>query len=213
MRVSPIAYFLAIANTSLGQIARDMQSFGLRYGFVSTYNETIFLKIMERGGGDFCLHFSPIIKHSTQARRNKRSERLERHSLRLCLLYILSLVSVQDEKVWKIDKTLINPVEWTSGKNAAPGDDEGEEATPQKNVSIRTIYPARVVRESTQISSAASYRKASSAEEKAHRERRERGANTDVDSLQTELKSLSIRKRKVYTDTSDEEDRRPAPAE
>lgn len=63
-----------------GQIARYMQVFRLKYGFLTTYNKTIFLK-QEGTNSDAVLYFSPAIESSGQT-----------PSLRECIVYMQSLV-------------------------------------------------------------------------------------------------------------------------
>lgn len=105
----------AIANTSgrIGQIAEYMKALKLRYGFLSNYNETIFLRQVERpvsnwqqsnGHGpqnaEWCLQHSSVIRHNTKAARSVGSQGTHdadahRHkvSLRQCMWHICNLVA------------------------------------------------------------------------------------------------------------------------
>lgn len=81
----------------LGQIARYLHIFNVKYGFLTTYNETIFLKQEPHPSikGKWVLCVSPVINHHTSSGRvnGKADFRTYRGrvSLRECFLYIMNL--------------------------------------------------------------------------------------------------------------------------
>ena len=50
---------MSISNDILGQVVSYMREFDLRYGFLSTYQFTVFIKRVD----DFCFHLSLPISH------------------------------------------------------------------------------------------------------------------------------------------------------
>ncbi|KAJ5116639.1 hypothetical protein N7456_000987 [Penicillium angulare] len=53
----------------LGQIAGYMNEFSLKYGIISTYEETVFLR-QTVARGRWCLDYSPVVYHGNQYRDN-----------------------------------------------------------------------------------------------------------------------------------------------
>ncbi|KKZ67666.1 hypothetical protein EMCG_06726 [[Emmonsia] crescens] len=81
---------------ALGQIAQYMQGFKLKYAFLTTYHQTIFLK-QEGTKDDAVLFYSQVIHHSDTE-----------PSLRECILYMQSLVeqskdSKKDSTPWNFE--------------------------------------------------------------------------------------------------------------
>ena len=72
----------------LGQIAQYMKDLRLKYGVMTTYEETIFLQQEQDITGDWRLQYSPIIEHTTSATRDGVS-------LRQCMWYIAHLAHIQ----------------------------------------------------------------------------------------------------------------------
>jgi hypothetical protein len=164
-----------------GQIARDMRNYGLKYGFVSTYNETIFLKIEQRNDGSYCLQFSPIIKHTVTTGRNSRGDKLLTISLRLCMLYMFALVSDDDATNWSFDPETIGLNQWVGPKHKIPADLHAEDATPRTDPTTRMKFLARPMRESTSAATLQSWMKKATSTEEAFRRRRKRSAAAKAD--------------------------------
>ncbi|KAF2868629.1 hypothetical protein BDV95DRAFT_449969, partial [Massariosphaeria phaeospora] len=101
----------------LGQIARDMRAYGVKYGYVSTYNETIFLCIREREANqEFALCCSEIIKHTNRVESENGKDHLHTISVRLALLYLLSRVSHEDSREWSINPDSIPISKWVAAR-------------------------------------------------------------------------------------------------
>lgn len=79
-----------IANTQLGQIAYYMQQADLKYGFLTNYENTFFIK-QELVGEAVYLFCSPPIAHDECASESTVS-------VRQCLLYLL--MEVKDRKAY-----------------------------------------------------------------------------------------------------------------
>ncbi|GKZ85502.1 hypothetical protein AnigIFM56816_011469 [Aspergillus niger] len=74
----------------LGQIAQYMKDLSLRYGLMSTYNETVFLRQeFDAATGSWELQHSPVIYHSTSADLES-----SRPSVRQCIWYIATWAQV-----------------------------------------------------------------------------------------------------------------------
>jgi hypothetical protein len=54
-----------------------MEQYELRYSFVSTYNETIFLGIEVRNSGELVLQFSPVVNHHSMVEEDPGEDELE----------------------------------------------------------------------------------------------------------------------------------------
>ena len=79
-----------------------MKLFKVRFGFVSTYKETVFLKISRQenssgGPGGYALYYSDILKHSSSTMFEGATGMVSQVSLRLSLLFLLSRAKT-DEK-------------------------------------------------------------------------------------------------------------------
>ncbi|KAK2768797.1 hypothetical protein FQN54_000653 [Arachnomyces sp. PD_36] len=90
---------------ALGQIAQYMQRFELKYGFLTTYNSTLFLK-QETSGSDVILHCSAPISRATVASSDNPS-------LRQCIFYLQYTVNNTDAgaQPWKF----VNKIDGESG--------------------------------------------------------------------------------------------------
>ncbi|KAF1955193.1 hypothetical protein CC80DRAFT_379672, partial [Byssothecium circinans] len=85
----------------LGQIARDMRERGIRFGFITTYKETLYLKISKQPqNGEYALYYSNIIKHTDAVAQGSKSGALTSISVRLAILYLLHRVSEKDTSTW-----------------------------------------------------------------------------------------------------------------
>ncbi|OXV07058.1 hypothetical protein Egran_05177 [Elaphomyces granulatus] len=74
----------------LGQIAMYLRETSLKYGFVSTYEETIFLR-QELVAGNWGLQYSPVIGHSTSATVITPANFSGTVSLRQCFWHLSAL--------------------------------------------------------------------------------------------------------------------------
>ena len=133
-----------------GQIVNYMYVFRLTYGFITTYDETVFLKIQEHGNS-LVLIFSNVINHSTTSRDVNPGEVYEgKVSLRECMLYFFHRTS-QDEDEWKFRPTF-KKEEWFS--------DEKQTLNANKNTPVNKKDPVRAPassRHSGQASSASGH--------------------------------------------------------
>lgn len=69
-------------HTRIGQIAEYMFDLDLKYGFLTTYEQTIFLRKVNVGS-DWVLEYSPIIQHNHRGSASGRTV-----SLRQCLYHV-----------------------------------------------------------------------------------------------------------------------------
>ncbi|KAI1526629.1 Dimer-Tnp-hAT domain containing protein, partial [Pyrenophora tritici-repentis] len=132
-----------------GQVARDMRERGLRFGFVSTYEETVFLKIgRQESDGSYALFYSDIVRHTDRTVMASDQKVLASISVRLGLLYLLHRASHEDESTWSFNPSDIKPLDWTYPK---PSKKEGEQANPyhtpntgliQANATIGDLSPS-----------------------------------------------------------------------
>ncbi|KAJ5116649.1 hypothetical protein N7456_000997 [Penicillium angulare] len=74
----------------LGQIADYMDEFSMKYGVISTYNQSIFLR-QRVDGGKWCLDYSPVINHDRSFRPTRR--RLYPITTRQAFMHIAHLSS------------------------------------------------------------------------------------------------------------------------
>ena len=116
--------------------------FELKYAFVSTYEETIFLKIVPRRSkpGKFALQYSPIIKHTDQVVVSP-SGKLISAGVRFALLYFIAEVCDDNTRQWKLSPDVIEIDEWVSPTAKVPKILLQEHATPQRNPMDITKYP------------------------------------------------------------------------
>ncbi|KAF1828220.1 hypothetical protein BDW02DRAFT_635309 [Decorospora gaudefroyi] len=93
----------------LGQLVNYMLGHRLKYGFISNYNETVFLHLgLTKDGEQPCIYFSDIIKDSDVI-----DESAGRTSLRLALLYLTQLTCSPNGADWAIsDETLRKTSKW-----------------------------------------------------------------------------------------------------
>ncbi|KAJ5972898.1 uncharacterized protein N7479_002816 [Penicillium vulpinum] len=97
----------------IAQPVRDMQSLGCEYGFISTYNYTIFLRQFQSPSGDWEVWYSPPISSSsyyTPTVPNPQSTHLAlpQVSMKQCMFYVCTLASaanpVNNQTVpWVVD--------------------------------------------------------------------------------------------------------------
>jgi hypothetical protein len=78
-----------------------MRARGIRFGFVTTYKETVFLKIspLSTEKEKYGLYHSGIISHNDTVKIDPLGE-VTQVSTRLGLLYLLHRVSHEDENKW-----------------------------------------------------------------------------------------------------------------
>lgn len=103
---------------AVGQIARDMQLFGLRFAFISTYEETVFLKIVRQVDDTYALLHSPIINNFDPTVFNKSTGKLSSISMRTGLFYLLHRAASEDSATWEFDKSKIEAKNWTIDKTS-----------------------------------------------------------------------------------------------
>lgn len=94
-----------------------MLKYRVRYGFVSTYEETVFLKIHKNKDRNAELQYSPRVLHAHTV-TTKHVGRLDRPNMRLCLLYLLHLASRPNLSDWSLEGVDINPEEWTQERTS-----------------------------------------------------------------------------------------------
>ena len=78
------------SNRLLGQIANYMKAYHLKYGFWTTYEQTVFLK-QEESQGRWFLRVSDVIKYNTKSdlKRGADDNLTNRVSLRECMLFLI----------------------------------------------------------------------------------------------------------------------------
>lgn len=103
---------------AVGQITRDLQLFGLRFAFISTYEETVFLKIVRQVDDTYALLHSPIINNFDPTVFNKSTGKLSSISMRTGLFYLLHRAASEDSATWKFDKSRIEAKNWTIDKTS-----------------------------------------------------------------------------------------------
>ncbi|KNG51883.1 hypothetical protein TW65_00898 [Stemphylium lycopersici] len=87
----------------LGQLVQYMIGHGLKYGFISNYEETIFLQLDLRNNGEPCIYYSDIIKDSDLIDNSNDKVSV---SLRLALFYLTQKTSSPKGADWAISKEL-----------------------------------------------------------------------------------------------------------
>jgi uncharacterized membrane protein YgcG len=115
----------------LGQVCRDMAASGARFGFVSTYAYTIFLKIVfpSHGSGSPSVFYSDPIPHDAAVSKDAQG-RLTQCSVRLGILYLLHRAAGPRDS-WHFDPKIINPTAWTTTKiNQGVGEQSASYTTP-----------------------------------------------------------------------------------
>ncbi|KAJ4366343.1 hypothetical protein N0V83_007979 [Neocucurbitaria cava] len=121
-----------------GQVARDMRNRGVRFGFFSTYSETVFLKIILPPGGKPGLLYSEPIKHTTTVSLDASTNMLSNVSIRLGILYLLHRASDAEVSRWQFNTTDIDATKWTASK---PNDELGTTATSYNTPAGRSGIP------------------------------------------------------------------------
>ena len=106
------SFFFFFYMIFIGQITQYMYDLGKKYAFITTYDDTVFLRqtIHER---KWTLEYSPAIKHIQRCNVQTRSA-----TLRQCFLYI-ALLAQQDSE---FDKTGMRTQSWVTlmGENKQP---------------------------------------------------------------------------------------------
>ncbi|KAK2808596.1 hypothetical protein FQN50_004628 [Emmonsiellopsis sp. PD_5] len=117
---------------TLGQIALYMYDYGSKYGFLTTYNQTIFLKQERHRTGEYRLYIPNIIYHTATGSKSGVS-------LRECLFYLVLITAGTEEERHKCT----NPTprnEWviqTAPKNPS------QIGTPMKSFAPSPMAQAR----------------------------------------------------------------------
>jgi hypothetical protein len=96
--------FSCVAHSDLckGQIANYMKIYNLKYGFWTTYEQTIFLKQEKSQQGEWMLRLSAIIKHDTKSDLTVAANSNLRGcvSLRECMLFLMCKANGPDTDVY-----------------------------------------------------------------------------------------------------------------
>ncbi|EFQ96510.1 hypothetical protein CFE70_010351 [Pyrenophora teres f. teres 0-1] len=96
-----------------GQVARDMRERGLRFGFISIYEETVFLKIeRQENDGSYTLFYSDIVRHTHRTVMGSDQQALDSISVRLGLLHLLHRATYEDVSTWSFNPDDIRSEEW-----------------------------------------------------------------------------------------------------
>jgi hypothetical protein len=83
-----------------------MVAFGVKFGFVSTYKETVFLKVDKRNTtGDWSVYYSEIIKYDDMVTQGDTDDNLKSISVRLGVLYIV--IAIDCETLHKLVDTIL----------------------------------------------------------------------------------------------------------
>ncbi|KAF2637344.1 hypothetical protein P280DRAFT_482798 [Massarina eburnea CBS 473.64] len=125
----------------IGQVARDMQERGIRFGFITTYKETVFVKISLQADKTYGLYYSKIVNHTDTVTRDSRGN-LTGISVRLGILYLLYRVS-QGDGGWTFPSDDIIPEDWIVHDEYSC--DDGDEADPETTMYQPTPEPKRVI--------------------------------------------------------------------
>jgi hypothetical protein len=102
-----------------------MREAGVRFGFVSTYKDTVFLKIIEQEDGPQAIQYSEPIPHTQEVVRGGGEDPLTKISVRLAIMYLLFRAS-HDEGTWSVEPCGPSN-EWTIEN---PNNKLGLEASP-----------------------------------------------------------------------------------
>lgn len=100
-----------------------MRACGTRYGFISTYNETVYLKIVTYSDGTCALLRSKCYSAEATAIYDQDEKRLSSMSVRLGILYLIHKISHGPESVWAIEPGRIDVKTWVEEDTSPePGD-------------------------------------------------------------------------------------------
>lgn len=89
-----------------------MWKYGLIYAFVTTYDQTIFCKLVIMDNGHHILKYSDCIPHGQLVGKNERERRIISISTRLGLAFLLHKVSDPDSRTWKCNPSTFSHNEW-----------------------------------------------------------------------------------------------------
>jgi hypothetical protein len=116
------------------QVLRDMRQLGVRFGFVSTYKETVFLKIVLSDDGKPGVLYSRPIPHTSVVVRTPGSQALSSISVRLGILFLLHRAANSKRVTWAFEPGSINASTWiTSKPNRRLGPTTENHESPFKN--------------------------------------------------------------------------------
>lgn len=90
-----------------GQVARDMRENGARYGFVSTYEETVILKIAHHEDDSYSLLYSDIIPHNQSIIEDYPGGPLSKVTVKCALTYLIYRAS-HDDGSWSVEPSAIS---------------------------------------------------------------------------------------------------------
>lgn len=128
-----------------------MNIYGVRFGFVSTYDDTVFLKIVLQSNGTPALLYSEAISHTDRVAEAltmpPQSRRLSATSVRLGLLYLLHRASHKDTDSWSFNPGQISSRVWIVEKpNKDQGNVTGIYNSPNQRISVRQSSADRLPR-------------------------------------------------------------------
>jgi hypothetical protein len=106
-----------------------MREHGVRFGSISTYEETVALKISKQPNGKFALYYSQRIPHTQEVLDNDPTGTLSKVSVRLIMMYLIYRAS-HDDGTWSLDTSQIPSQFWTTNKKNGG---KGKEATRFKS--------------------------------------------------------------------------------
>lgn len=90
-----------------------MRACGVRYSFISTYRQSVFLKIVKQDDSTYALLRSRCYLYTEKAVYDSTTENLKASVLRLGLTYLLHRASHGEKSVWSIEAEKIKPDDWT----------------------------------------------------------------------------------------------------
>jgi hypothetical protein len=123
-----------LTETCVGQVLRDMRQLGVRFGFVTTYKHTVFLKIVFPSGGEPGVLCSEPISHTDRVLFKPGTPDLAQVSVRLGILYMLHRAGAADLGTWSFDPDSIPEADWTTVESKKGlGPETADYITPHKN--------------------------------------------------------------------------------
>ncbi|KAI8933627.1 hypothetical protein NX059_009352 [Plenodomus lindquistii] len=96
-----------------GKIAGIMRERGTRFGLVTSYVDTVFLKIVHSESGHPSLLYSKPVPRTNTVTSDSTEANLQRISVRLGLLYLIHRTSHPDPHAWSFDPSTISKHTWT----------------------------------------------------------------------------------------------------
>jgi hypothetical protein len=82
----------------LGLLTESMNKLGVKFGYLTTYRQTVFIR-MEQHQGVTVLLYSPITKHSDHAKENEECKTMDSVSLRLGVFFMMCQASLGHARI------------------------------------------------------------------------------------------------------------------